>query len=487
MVKVTILQSQRKENLKLKRLKFNPESMEKIPVILLTILLAIAITIGGCSFFGKKKELKPFVSEVVHPEWSKNAVLYEVNVRQYTPEGTFNAFAEHLPRLKALGVDVLWFMPTFPIGVQGRKSLLGSYYSVKDFMDVNPEFGNMDDFQNVINKAHDLGMHVMLDWVPNHTAVDNRLTIDHPEYYAKDSLGKFMSPIGTDWTDVIQLDWSQKGLQDYMINAMKFWVKKGVDGFRVDHPHNTPKEFWERARTVLDSIKPVLMLAEHEGTGFFMEKGFDMNYAWELHHLLKAVAQGKDSVNKVTRYFSKQDSLYPRNVYRLMFLTNHDENSWAGTIDSLFGDSQKVLATLIFTAHGVPLLYSGQEACLNKKLRFFTRDTIEWDTCDMTGFYENLIKLKKANEALWNGEFGGPMVKIKTNRDNKVYAFYREKENNRVVVFLNLTKKKVEFTPVVKGIGGEYTEFFTGQKTALPLSVKVTLAPWEYKVYVKKV
>ncbi len=459
--------------------------MEKLSVILLTLLLAIALTISGCSLFGKKKELKPFVSEVVHPAWSKNVVLYEVNVRQYTDEGTFNAFAEHLPRLKALGVDVLWFMPTFPIGIENRKGELGSYYSVKDFMNVNPEFGTMEDFQNVINKAHELGMYIMLDWVPNHTSWDNQLTIDHPEYYAKDSLGKFTPPIGTDWTDVIQLDWSQKGLQDYMIKAMSFWVNKGVDGFRVDHPHNTPKEFWERARTELNSIKPVLMLAEHEAPGFFMEKGFDMNYAWELHHLMKSVVQGKDSVNKVTKYFAKQDSLYPQNVYRLMFLTNHDENSWAGTIDSLMGDSQKVLATMIFTAHGVPLLYSGQEACLDKKLRFFTRDTIEWDTCDLTRFYADLIRLKKTNPALMNGEFGGPMITIKTNKNNKIVAYYREKDENRVVVFLNLTKKNVEFKPVVKGISGEYTEYFTGQKVNLPLSVNITLAPWDFRVYVK--
>jgi glycosidase len=459
--------------------------MERLPVILGTLFIAIIIIIAGCSLFGKKKELKPFISEVVHPDWSKNVVLYEVNVRQYTDEGTFNAFAKHLPRLKALGVDVLWFMPTFPIGVVNRKGELGSYYSVKDFMDVNPEFGTLDDFKKIIDKTHELGMYVMLDWVPNHTAWDNPLAKEHPEYYVKDSSGKFTPPIGTDWTDVIQLDWTQKGLQDYMIEAMSFWVKMGVDGFRVDHPHNTPKEFWERARTELNKIKPVLMLAEHEGPGNFMEKGFDMNYAWELHHLLNSVAQGKDSANAIAKYFSREWAIYPNNVYRLMFLTNHDENSWAGTIDSLMGDAQRAFGTLIFTAQGVPLIYSGQEACLDKRLKFFVRDTIEWDTCDMTGFYANLIKLKKGNAALWNGDFGGLMIKIKTNKDNKIFAFYREKENNRVVVFLNLTKKSVSFKPVLKNLDGEYTEYFTGDRTTFPLSVNLTLNPWGYKVFIR--
>ena len=191
------------------------------------------------------------------------------------------------------------------------------------------------------------------------------------------------------------------------------------------------------------------MLAEHEGPAFFMEKGFDMNYAWEMHHLMKSVAQGRDSANAIEKYFDREWAVYPQNVYRLMFLTNHDENSWAGTIDTIFGKSQEAFATLIFTAQGVPLIYNGQESCINKRLRFFARDTIGWDTCNMTGFYADLIKLKKGNKALWNGEFGGPMVRIKTNKDNKVFAFYREKDENRIVVFLNLTKKSVSFKPVL--------------------------------------
>lgn len=458
--------------------------MEKLPVSLLALLLAIILTLTGCSIFGGKKGVKPFISEVVHPDWSKNSVLYEVNVRQYTPEGTFNAFAKHLPRLKALGVDILWFMPTFPIGVLNRKGELGSYYSVKDFMDVNPAYGTLDDFKAVIEKAHSLGMHVMLDWVPNHTSWDNKLTIDHPDWYAKDQAGKFTPPIGTDWTDVIQLDWSKKGLQDYMIEAMAFWVKMGVDGFRVDHPHNTPKEFWERARTELTAIKPVLLLAEIEETGF-LEKGFDMNYAWELHHLMNSVAQGKDSVKALYRYYKKEWSVYPNSVYRLQFLTNHDENSWAGTIDSLMGDAQKPFAALIFTAQGVPLIYSGQEVCLGKKLKFFVRDTIKWDSCSLTGYYKSLISLKKQNKALWNGDFGAPMVKINTNKDNKIFAFYREKDENRVIVFLNLSRKSVAIRPDLKDIEGEYLEYFTRTKISLPLSDSLKFEPWSYKVLVK--
>jgi glycosidase len=459
--------------------------MEKILVSILAVFMLIAFAIGGCSMFSKKKALKSFKTEVVHPEWSKNAVIYEVNVRQYTDSGTFKAFEKHLPRLKEMGIDILWFMPIYPIGVPNRKGEMGSYYSVADYLAVNPEFGTIGDFKRIIDKAHDQGMHVILDWVPNHTSWDNPLTISHPEWYAKDSTGRFTPPIGTDWTDVIQLDWSQPELHDYMIEAFKFWINLGADGFRVDHPHNTPKEFWERARTELDKIKPVFMLAEYEGDKGFTEKGFDMDYAWEMHHLMNNIAQGKDSANAMLKYFRREWAVYPENAYRLMFLTNHDENSWAGTIDSLMGNSQRAFATLIFTAAGMPLIYSGQEACLDKKLKFFFRDPIEWDTCTMTGFYSDLIKLKKSNRALWNGSFGGKMTNIKTNKERKVFAFYRQKDENRVAVFLNLNKRPVTFKPVMKGIEGDYTEYFTGQKTAFDKSVNITLDPWGYQAFVK--
>jgi glycosidase len=459
--------------------------MDKLHAGLLVLLLAAILTVAGCTLFGGKKEIKPFISEVVHPDWSKNSVLYEVNVRQYTPEGTFNAFAEHLPRLKSLGINVLWFMPTFPIGITNHKGELGSYYSVKDFMDVNPEFGTLDDFKSVIAKAHMMGMHVIMDWVPNHTSWDNKLTVEHPDWYVKDAKGNFTPPIGTDWTDVIQLDWSKQGLQDYMIDAMKYWVEMGVDGFRIDHPHNTPKEFWERARTELNKLQPVLLIGEIEEPTYFLEKGFDMNYAWEMYHLMVNIAQRKDSVKALAKYYEKEWATYPNNVYRLLFLTNHDENSWGGTIDSLMGPAQKPFATLIFTSQGVPLIYSGQEVCLNKRLKFFVKDTINWDTCSLTGFYRNLVSLKEKNKALWNGDFGGAMVKIPTNKTNKVFAFYREKADNRVVVFLNISKKNVAVKPDLKNIGGDYTEYFTGMKITLPLNDSLRLEPWGYKVLIR--
>ena len=452
---------------------------------LTVLLLVLTITFVGCKVSGKKKEIKPFVSDVVHPEWSKNAVVYEVNVRQFTPEGTFNAFASHLPRLKELGVDILWFMPINPIGVKNRKEPLGSYYSVKDYKDVNPEFGNIDDFKNMVSKAHDLGFHVIMDWVPNHSSWDNKLTVEHPDWYVRDSKGSFIPPIGFDWTDVIQFDWSNSELQNYMIAALKFWVDMGVDGFRVDHPHKTPYEFWERARGELNKIRPVFMVAENEEQTDFMKKGFDMSYAWELHHLMNSIAQGKDSVKTLNKYYSKELSVFPQNVYRMVFLDNHDENSWNGTINSRMGVAQKAFAVFTFTTQGVPLLYNGQEVGLAKSLRFFERDTIKWDTCELTGFYKNLIRLKKSNPALANGEFGSVMDMIKTSKDSKVFCFARELEGNRVMVFLNLSKRKVSIKPGLDKYQGDYTDYFTGSKTVVPLTDSIRLDPWGYKVIVR--
>jgi len=459
--------------------------MEKLSLTLITLVLVILITFTGCSIFGKKKELKPFTSEVVHPEWTRNSVIYEVNIRQFTPEGTFNAFAAHLPRLKELGVDILWLMPINPIGVKNRKEPLGSYYSVKDYLDVNPEFGNLDDFKTLLAKAHELGFHVIIDWVPNHSAWDNKLTIDHPDWYVKDSTGSFIPPIGFDWTDVIQFDWKNPELQQYMTDALKFWVTLGVDGFRVDHPHQTPYEFWDRTRVELNKIKPVFMVAENEDQVDFMKNGFDMSYAWELHHLMNRIAQGKDSVKSLTKYYDKEWSVFPKSVYRMVFMDNHDENSWNGTINSRMGEAQDAFAVFTFTTQGLPLLYNGQEACLAKSLKFFVRDTIKWDTCRLTGFYKNLISLKKSNQALMNGDDGGSMTLIKTNKDNKIFSYYREKDANRIVVFLNLSKKVVTFKPDLTNIEGEYRNYFGNNTETLALKDSISLDAWSYKVLIK--
>lgn len=459
--------------------------MEKSLLFFLLALILLSVAgFFGCRRALKKpseKELRPFISEVQHPAWAEKAVIYEVNVRQFTEEGSFEALTTHLPRLKDLGVDILWLMPIHPIGELNRKGELGSYYSVKDYMGVNPEFGTMEDFKTFLDEARETGFHVIIDWVPNHTAWDNPLLEEHPDWYDKDSTGAFVSPY--DWTDVVQLDWQNEELQDYMLGALLFWVRMGVDGFRVDHPHKTPVEFWEKARAEMEKIRPVFLLAENEDQTGFLEKGFDMNYSWELHHIMNRVAQGKDSVRSIDRYFKREQRVYPQNALRLRFIDNHDENSWAGTIEERMAGAHRAFAVFMFTIPGMPLLYNGQEACLDKRLEFFERDPIEWGEYDMTEFYKDLIRLKKENQALWNGESGGLMVRIKSGKDRKIFSFFREKDNNRVVVFLNLSKKPRRFKPVVEDLEGEYLEVFSGDTFHFPLTDSLRLEAWDYMVF----
>ena len=469
--------------------------MRKVSFITVLSIILAGLIFFACTKSEKEEPRGSFTSYVKHPEWSKNIVLYEVNTRQFTPEGTFRAFTSHLPRLKELGVDVLWFMPIHPIGEINRKGELGSPYCVKDYLDVNPEFGNLDDFKTMVDEAHEMGFRIMLDWVPNHTAWDNPLAQEHPDWYLKNESGNFTPPFGFDWTDVIQLDLTNPEMQEYMINAMKLWVELGVDGFRVDHPHKTPKGFWEIVRPELDKIRPVLLMAENEDQLYFLEKGFDMNYGWELHHMVDQVAKGKENVRKIDSLFKKEFRIFPQNVYRMRFLTNHDENKEKGSIYERYPEEgYPAFAVFIFTVEGVPLIFNGQEACRDRdgrqslderKEKFFTKDTIDFTPCEMTGFYKELITLKKENPALWNGEFGGPMKRIKTSKDRKVFAFSREKDENTIVTFLNLSKHPVKIKPSMKDLKGDYMNVFTGEEVSLPLADSLKMDAWEYLVLVK--
>jgi glycosidase len=456
-------------------------------LVLIPVLALFNVCLNSCKN-GKQDEMKiqsdkPLAgtSEVINQDWVKNAVIYEVNIRQYTPEGTFNAFAEHLPRLKALGVDILWLMPVNPIGQMNRKGELGSYYSVKDYYRTNPEFGNMDDFKALARKVHEIGLHIIIDWVPNHSSWDNVLTLEHPDYYKTTEEGNFVSPF--DWTDVIQLDYSNKELRKYMIDAMKFWLTEtDIDGFRCDVAHMVPLDFWEEARSELEKVKPIFMLAESDQPEL-NRKAFDVTYGWPFHHLMNQIAAGKKTANAISSHFSKVDSVYPTGAIIMQFTSNHDENSWNGTEYERLDGGAKTFAVLAATIPGILLVYSGQEAGLNKRLKFFEKDTIDWIDYEMTNFYKKLIDLKGRNEALWNGRYGGTLTRI-TSTDNKsVYAFIRETGSDRVFVILNLTANPVNITLNGKIYKGHYADLFTGDKVKFRKGENMVLSPWEYHVY----
>ncbi|PUE09677.1 alpha-amylase family glycosyl hydrolase [Limnohabitans sp. WS1] len=379
-----------------------------------------------------------------HVDWSRNASIYEVNVRQYTPEGTLTAMATHLPRLQKMGVSILWFMPIQPIGLLMRKGTLGSYYAIRDYTAVNPEFGTMADFCALVQQAHALGMKVILDWVANHTAWDHVWTQQHPEWYLKNAQGDIHSYLydnGTeieDWSDVCGLDYQQPALWPAMTEAMLYWLREAdVDGFRCDVAGLLPTLFWEQARTQMEQIKPVFMLAEWADPGLHA-KAFDMTYDWSLYEVLKKIARGEGDARDLHTYLEQPEKLYPADAYRMTFTANHDTNSWHGHDGAQYGSAFRAMAVLAATLPGMPLVYSGQESGLNKQLQFFEKDAIDWGTYEHADFYAGLLALKKTHPALQNGATGGP-VDIMDTGHTGVFRFQRVRDGRRIQVTVNLT------------------------------------------------
>jgi glycosidase len=453
-------------------------------LIYLVVFLVFFLGVGvGYMVAQTKRVIPPVRSEVKHVDWSKNAVIYEVNIRQFSKEGTFAAFERDLPRLKKMGIEILWIMPVNPIGIKNRKEPLGSYYSVKDYQGINSEFGTMDDFKHMVKAIHATGMKVVLDWVPNHTSWDNDLVTTHPEYYLKDSVGKFVSAF--DWTDVIRLDYKNPALRNYMIYTMKWWIiETDIDGFRCDVAHMVPTDFWDQLRPELEALKPVFMLAEADIPAQH-QKGYDMSYDWKFFHLMNDIAAGKKNANAIMKHFNWVDSVYPANSYLMEFTSNHDENSWNGTEYERMGKGAQTFAVLSATIQGMPLIYNGQESGFNRRLKFFERDPIDWETYSLTPFYRTLISLKKRNRALWNGEEGGKIQRITTSKDSSVFAFVREKGAQKVFVVCNLSGKQLEIKCNNPIISGKYLDVFTSENRQFEPKCKLVLKPWEYFVFEK--
>jgi len=448
--------------------------------ILFAALIAATMVFASCK--QQPKMAEPF--HVEHANWVYNATIYEVNVRQYTPEGTFKAFEQHLPRLKDLGVDILWFMPIHPIGVENRKGTLGSYYSVKDYYGINPEFGTLDDFKSVVAKAHELGMKVIIDIVANHTSHDAVLMTEHPDWYVRDSLGRVVSPF--DWTDVAKLDYSKPELRRYMIDMLKYWIKDiDLDGFRCDVAAEVPTDFWNEARAELNQLgKPIFMLAEAE-TPELQKYAFDADYAWEFHHIMNGIAQGKKSVVDLEQYLLKKAATYPKNTIKMNFITNHDENSWNGTEFERMGDAVKAMATLTFVIDGMPLIYSGQEVGFNRRLQFFEKDQVDWtDVKGFTDFYKKLTALKKSTKVIDAGVLGADIFRITTTADSSVFAFTRENETQKLFAIFNLSAKEqtINFTGDAH-LNTSYVEYFNNSTKEFTKGEGVTLKPWEFSIY----
>lgn len=422
------------------------------------------------------------LSGVRHPEWSKNAVIYQINTRQFTREGTFRAAQRELPRLKALGVDILWLMPIHPIGVKNRKGTLGSPYSIRDYYNINPEFGTKPDLKAFVDAAHGQGMRVILDWVANHSAWDNPLVQQHPEWYDRDWKGAFRPTPWWDWSDIIDFDFRQAGVRRYMADAMLYWVREfGIDGYRADVAAYVPIDFWNQLRSDLDAIKPVFMLAEAQMRDLHA-RAFDASYGWGWYEAMVNIAKGRADVGALFGYYSENESAWPAGAMRMTYVENHDQNAWHGTQFEQFGPALMNATVLSVVGEGVPLLYNGVEAGNTKRLAFFERDPIVWKPHPNADLYKRLFVLKKANRALWNAPWGARMVGIVNSAPSKVFSFVRQKDGHRVFAAINFSAEPQAVTFNEALHHGRYRDFANGRAVVVDGTTKMTMAPWTYRL-----
>lgn len=438
----------------------------------------------------------PKSSTVTHPDWLKNAVIYEVNLRQGTPERTLKGYEKQLPRLCDLGVDILWLMPIHPISELNRKGELGSYYAVADYKAVNPEFGTLADLKDFVNAAHKNGMKVIIDEVCNHSGCDNPWVKSHPDFYARNEKGEMFGPF--DWTDTYKLDYSNPKMRKAMLDALKYWIKEAdIDGFRFDVAMEVPTDFWNDARKELQPLKEIFFLAEASKPELTQD-AFDADYNWPMKDVFNAIAftQG---VNKYAIENNKKpakmnaldiDSLlmcqkeeYPEGALNMLMITNHDLNSWEGTEFERLGPATGAFALLTYTLPGIPMMYTGQEVGFNHAFKFFEQDiTPDYTANEFTTFYEMLNALRHSNKALWSDSNMASLHRYPTENPN-LYVFEREREGNKVLVMVNLssTPAKVDFKGEAPQIS-DMKNYFNGvEEKSLPSQ----LLPWEYKLYVK--
>ncbi|MDP9041560.1 MAG: alpha-amylase family glycosyl hydrolase [Bacteroidota bacterium] len=415
--------------------------------------------------------------------WAKDSNIYEVNLRQYTPEGSFRAFAHHLPRLRDMGIEILWFMPVTPISKLGRLGTLGSYYACSDYMNTNPEFGSIEDFQWLVDQAHQQGFKVLMDWVANHTGLDHVWAKEHPEFYRKNASGEFYDAHG--WADVIDLNYDSPELRKTMIRAMQFWVEScRIDGFRCDMAMLVPLEFWKQARTALDLIKPLLWLAECEEIMY--HEVFDVSYTWKWLHIMEAYWKKTDDMQGLLRVLYYYNHQFPSNALRAYFTSNHDENSHSGTEYERIGEAAIPFAVFCCLFDGLPLIYSGQELPNKKRLLFFEKDEIEWKEPHLLfELYKALLHLRKTNPALTGGDLQRKALILSNTASDFVFSFIRRYQRDEVLVILNLSAETKSVIITGQTLAGSYKNVLDSGAPDLISGQPVLLKGWDYRVYIK--
>lgn len=415
-----------------------------------------------------------------HPSWSLDAVIYELNVRQFTKEGTFRAAQDHFERLSRLGVTILWVMPIFPIGKERRKGSLGSYYSISDFGSINEEFGNFDDFKEFVQVAHKQGIKVIIDWVTNHTSRDARWTFEHPDWYVWDG-DEIATPF--DWSDTAKLNYDNYDMRREMCEMMKFWLREtDIDGFRMDMAMLVPLDFWSYTIPELEKVNSdIFMLAEAQGEEFH-RVGFDATYSWDMHHLFNSIAKREAGLDQLCDQIKRESISYPSDAIRMQFTSNHDENSWNGTEFERLGDSVKLFTALSYVLNGMPLIYSGQETNLNRRLKFFDKDEIEWSGYKSDNLYRQLGELKK-HDSLRAGCSGADVVRMDTSEQWRVLALKRKIGDRVVIGVFNLSDYEAWFRVYNADFNGEFSQVGSCHDAYLNNDKEFFLPSWGWFIY----
>lgn len=418
---------------------------------------------------------------VRHPDWIRDAALYQVHTRQFTPEGTFAAAAAHLPRLRDLGVDVLWLMPIHEIGVERRKGRLGSPYAVRDHLSVSDEFGGRAQFDRFVRDAHDAGFRVILDWVANHTSPDHVALEAHPDWLLRSEAGRPLAPPWCDWDDVVDLDFARPGVRRYMADAMAYWVEEGgVDGFRCDVAGFVPLDFWEETRARLDAIRPVFLLAEWESRDLHA-RAFDATYAWSWYEAMRRVVRERRAA-PLHEFYAASRKAYPPDALRMTFVSNHDKNAWEGTQFEAFGEGLRGAIALSALGDGIPLVFSGQEAGNERRLPFFDRDPIRWREHEVGDLYRELLALRKRNPALHNGAAGGPMEPVAADAPPAVFAFRRRRGAHAAIVAISFGAEPARVRLTAEEAPGAWTDPLGGGRVG-PGGFAFSLDPWSFRVF----
>lgn len=449
--------------------------------------IALALAAAGLLASGAAAEERHAPRAYVtfeNAEWSRDAVIYQVNTRQFTREGTLRAAAAHLPRLAAMGVDIVWLMPIHPIGEVNRKGSLGSPYAVKDYRAINPDLGQEADLKAFVDHAHGLGMKVILDWVANHSAWDNPLTHSHPEWYQRSPEGTFMPPEGTDWSDVVAFDYAHPALRAYMADSLAYWVREfGIDGYRADVAGYVPLDFWEAARAQLNDIKPVFMLAEWEQRDLHA-RAFDASYAWKWKEAMQRIARGEADADAVRGFYAEHKTTWPHAAYRMVYTDNHDQNAWDGVAADIYGPAYEAAIALSFVGAGIPLIHNGQEADLDHQLAFFEKDEIIWRKGRIEPLLRQLITLKTEEKALHNGRYGGAMIEVPNSASRAVFSFLREQGASRVFAVFNLSNQPQDVQFSLARHHGAYTDALSGQNAEFTAEKDlIRLPPWGFRLF----